>query len=404
MANATILVKVTSHKSGGRAKIIFAPHHSIINKFKDKSLTSKHFLDHEINTILIVILSGLPKRRQIVADPVGLLGSIIDWKGIYKEDIEEQRKLLNIAFSLKSGGLKSSSILVGGSEENVYEMTEEDEAEIEKIVTEIEAKNIWLDGFYVRKEEIKVFETAYKLAEVRPVKIRLIGGSGYGKTSTAKAFARSKGMNYLRVNVAEVSDPAEFFGIQSAIKGTITFEEKSFTKVLEAGNAVIVLDEINRVEPWLTNILFPLLDDDAETEVMGRKVVVGPNIIFVMTANLGYQFVGTFEMDAAFVNRTDMTIEVGPLPNHIEESLLVERCGISAFVSTKIVRVINALRDLIISSDIQIDASTRSSIKIAELFNVGIMELNKCFVYVIINNVVAGERKSVIDLINNKLS
>lgn len=161
---------------------------------------------------------------------------------------------------------------------------------------------------------------------------------------------------------------------------------------------MVLLDEINRAEAWILNALFPVLDYERGTIVHNERVDVGDNVLFIATANIGLQFVGTFESDAALLNRMDARIEVVPPPEAVEVGLLVARCGISEDDATNVVRSLARLRSTNMDTG-TLDISTRSALKLARLIRAG-LPIRNAFEIVVINNATEEMRKDVIDLVN----
>lgn len=226
----------------------------------------------------------------------------------------------------------------------------------------------WVNGIYVNAVTSRAFEMARFLAKVKPINMLMVGLSGYGKTSIPAAFAEAWDMSFVRMNCASVRDPEEWFGWREARGGETVFVPSRLSEIIQAGNAVVVLDEFNRVEPWLHNTLYPLLDQDRRTVVHDHEIVCGANLIFVMTINSGYEFVGTFALDKALTNRVDMTLEVGPLPRAIEIKLLTNRIpNLTVEKATSTVDVMAKLREVSAKGELPIDPSTRMSLKIAQL-------------------------------------
>lgn len=273
---------------------------------------------------------------------------------------------------------------------------------IKEFVTSVSPDSMWTDSFFVQDEERNAFAMAKKLSGEKPVKVLIVGASGYGKTSLPRAFANANGMRYCRFNTALVRDPEEFFGWRTVEDGDVKFMHSEFTEAIVGGNAVVVLDELNRATPEMANALFPILDDDAQTMVFGEKIVVGPNVIIVATINVGYQFVGTFSIDQALINRMDITLRVSPLPAFIECEVLVRRAGVSKNQAETIVTICNKLRNLTNECKIIVDASTRTSIRVAKFVANG-ASFQDAFAWALVNGVDVEERKEVIDTISSVL-
>lgn len=259
-------------------------------------------------------------------------------------------------------------------------------------------------GYFINEESRLVYTTADALAKRSPqraVKVMMVGPSGYGKTTLPKLFAEVTGRRFLRMNCATVRDPEEWFGYREAQEGSTVFIRSQFAREITKGDLVVVLDEFNRLEPWLHNTLFPLLDDDGATVVHDEEFRIGPNVIVVGTINSGYRFTGTFELDEALLNRFDFLLEVGAMPHNEEVKVLKTRTGISHAQAGTIVKVSNVMRQ----NDIV--CSTRTSLNIANMVVSG-MTLREAFESAVVLRVPTdgtsnSERKKVIDLVNTHL-
>jgi MoxR-like ATPase len=265
-------------------------------------------------------------------------------------------------------------------------------------------KEMIVDGFYFAPDVRRVFTIADKVAKkLGMITLLMVGPSGYGKTSIPERFAQITERNHVRVNCAAIRDPEEWLGFREAKDGTTVFEPTEFARAIQQGNSVIVLDEINRLEPWLHNTLFPLLDDDRATTIHNKRFEVADNTIFVLTLNQGVEFTGTFELDQAFMNRVSATMHVGQLPEEAEVQVLTKRTSIKAPVARDIVKVGRRLREVSERHEAEVDCSTRATLRIADLHTHG-HELRACFHDVIeaaASDVEA--RKKLSDVINTML-
>jgi MoxR-like ATPase len=223
-------------------------------------------------------------------------------------------------------------------------------------------------------------------SKAKAANVLLVGPSGNGKTSLAHEFASENGFQFVKVNCSVVRDPEEWFGYREAIDGSTVFVETDFTKAVKAGNAVILLDEINRLEPYLHNSLMPLLDETRRTSIHGNNIEVGDNVIFFCTMNLGIGFVGTFLLDTAVKNRMDATIVMEKLSFDREVQLLIERVGVTKTVASRIVTLMDKLRDVVIRNEMEVDISIRSSLKVARMVNTEIVDIREALTFVIFNN------------------
>lgn len=261
-------------------------------------------------------------------------------------------------------------------------------------------------GYHISNEARTILTTAARLSAKHPkqaVKVMMVGQSGYGKTTLPWLLAQATEKKFYRMNCGSVRDPEEWFGYREARAGNTVFIRSELMKLLEAGDCVVVLDEFNRLEPWLHNTLFPLLDHDGKTTVHDEVFTLGEGVIIVSTINTGYKYTGVFELDEALFNRFHFILEVGALKPEEEVKVLMERhpSGLNLGTAEKIVKVANTLRQ----NDIV--CSTRSTLDIAMMCTVG-MDLRSAFETVVIKRIPvdsAGNslRKKAIDLINPTL-
>jgi Holliday junction resolvasome RuvABC ATP-dependent DNA helicase subunit len=280
----------------------------------------------------------------------------------------------------------------------------EGKTKVETTVKENEVAPAVTNGYYISPEARLVFTSAKRLSEARPeraVKLMMVGASGYGKTTLPRQFAERTGMNFLRMNCATIRDPEEWFGYREAREGTTVFVRSSFARAIEEGNIVIVLDEFNRLEPWLHNTLFPLLDDDGRTVVHEEEFSIGPNVVVVGTINTGYRYTGTFELDEALYNRFDLVLEVVAMPHNEEVRVLEARTGIEKNLAVDIVKMANRLRTMAVA------CSTRTTLLVAAMVSVG-MSMREAYESAVIKRIPADNagvnlRKQALDAVNVNL-
>jgi nitric oxide reductase NorQ protein len=228
----------------------------------------------------------------------------------------------------------------------------------------------------------------------------LVGSSGNGKTSLAYEYAKQHDMSFIKVNCSTVRDPEEWFGFREAREGSTIFVETPFVELVKRGNAVILLDEINRLEPYLHNSLLPLLDETRNTIVHGHDITVGPNVVFMCTLNMGSGFVGTFTLDSALKNRMDATVVMPSLTQEREVKLLLSRTGIAEKDALKIVASLTKVRETVARHQIEIDVSHRSALKLARVVKTGKLTMREAFALVIFNNAESPEQtKLLVDTI-----
>jgi len=115
---------------------------------------------------------------------------------------------------------------------------------------------------------------------------------------------------------------------------------------VQAGNHVVLLDELNRANPNLLNTLMPLLDARRFTylEEKGDNILVGPGTVFFATMNEGAGYTGTSALDRAIRDRFPRAVELSYLDEREEVKLLVNRTGLEKDIATRLVQMANKIR------------------------------------------------------------
>lgn len=209
-------------------------------------------------------------------------------------------------------------------------------------------------------------------ASPEPQNVMLIGPHGCGKTETALQYAARTGKPLLVMDCAHTREGYLWWGRMHVNNGTTFFKPSDFFKAVEAGNHVILLDELNRVDSSILSPLMPLLDGRRATHVPDTDHIlrVGPGTVFFATMNEGSQYTGTSALDAAIQDRFSYRVEVDYLSKEQEVKVLVERTGIKKPEATKLVSLANAVRKKAVGygATLSTTISTRQLIATANLF------------------------------------
>ena len=247
---------------------------------------------------------------------------------------------------------------------------------------EAEANGVFLpkpDDTYVVNESVaQLFKILQISRKNCPQNVRLIGPHGCGKTELAIQFAARLNLPLLIMDCANLREARDWFGYKTARDGTVYWHESQFVKAVEAGNHVILLDELNRANPHLLNTLMPLLDARRFTylEEKGDKICVGPGTVFFASMNEGAGYTGTSALDRAIRDRFPRIIEMSYLGEKDEINLLVKRVGIDDDIATRLVQMANKIRQDAtgLAATLTESMSTRQLIAAAHDFAIGGVE------------------------------
>ncbi|HEY5611162.1 MAG TPA: ATP-dependent Clp protease ATP-binding subunit ClpA [Thermoanaerobaculia bacterium] len=114
------------------------------------------------------------------------------------------------------------------------------------------------------------------------------GPTGVGKTELAKQLARVLGVEFLRFDMSEYTEPHTVSRLIGAPPGYVGFDQGGLLTDAINRNpySVLVLDEIEKAHPNLYNILLQVMDHATLTDNNGKKADFR-NVILIMTTNAG---------------------------------------------------------------------------------------------------------------------
>lgn len=202
------------------------------------------------------------------------------------------------------------------------------------------------ENFIVTPEfELLVGISGKMLSEGKTANTLLLGPAGCGKTASAKQLAAHLGLPYLHINCSSIREASMLFGTREVKDGRTYTRPSLFTQTIEAGNAVIMLDEINRCAPTALNGLLTAMDGSSPySEDLERHIRVGERIIFVGACNIGAAYTGTYRLDKALDDRFARRLEVSYLPEAKEVELLVSATGIGPEAGKRLVQIAHQVR------------------------------------------------------------
>ena len=121
-----------------------------------------------------------------------------------------------------------------------------------------------------------------------------LGPTGVGKTELAKALADflfDDERAIVRIDMSEYSEKHSVARLVGAPPGYVGYEEggQLTEAVRRRPYSVVLLDEVEKANPEVFDILLQVLDDGRLTDGQGRTVDFR-NVILVLTSNLGSQF------------------------------------------------------------------------------------------------------------------
>jgi ATP-dependent Clp protease ATP-binding subunit ClpA len=151
-----------------------------------------------------------------------------------------------------------------------------------KVVGQDKAIDVLLDKIFIAQAGLKSLN--------KPVgNFLFTGPTGCGKTETAKVLAESMGVKLVRFDMSEFQESHSVAKFIGAPPGYVGFEDNAgqlVTQLQENPNCVLLLDEIEKAHPSVSNVLLGLMDNGFVTGSNGKKADAR-NAIVILTSNLG---------------------------------------------------------------------------------------------------------------------
>lgn len=194
--------------------------------------------------------------------------------------------------------------------------------------------------------DFEVFDIA--LRERQNVLIK--GHAGSGKTMSVLAYASARGMRYYNVSSHIGVEPSQLFGKWNPNEdGHFHWQDGAVTDLVRNGG-VLLINEVNFLPERVSTVLFSLLDDRREIQLMdkdGEVVKAHPDLLIVADMNPNYR--GTRELNQAWNDRYAHHLEF-PYDPEIEAKI-IPNTGIRAIASK--------LREAFDNDEITTPVSTR---------------------------------------------
>lgn len=207
---------------------------------------------------------------------------------MYKEATNIKKEILEIEKKMKS--IKNYFIVTYDDILNIIEK------KTNQKIREIKDENIVINE--IKKEIIGQDYAIDKLIEIntiknrknnnKPISILINGSSGTGKTELVKKYAKSLNLNLIKLNMSEYNSEMSINKILGSPKGYVGYEDENntFESLKFYPNSIILLDEIDKANSHVINLLFSILDEGKIKTNKNEIINFKNSLIFLTTNNL----------------------------------------------------------------------------------------------------------------------
>jgi MoxR-like ATPase len=208
----------------------------------------------------------------------------------------------------------------------------------------------WSKKYINRKINGLLDYSIYDNAMTNNENILIMGHAGSGKTMSVLGYASTRGYRYYNVSSHIGLEPTQLFGSWIPTPdGHFRWQDGPVTDLVRKGG-VLLLNEVNFMPERVTTILFGLLDDRREIQIMengGEVIKAHKDLLVIADMNPNYR--GTRPMNQAWVDRFHHKLDF-PYDNSIESKLIKNKALLE--MATK-------LRELSNKGDLDTPISTR---------------------------------------------
>ena len=253
--------------------------------------------------------------------------------------------------------------LVNLPAEQVSEKESENLANLEKnLKKQVYGQDEAIDSIV---DKILVAQAGLKPADKPVGAFVFMGPTGTGKTETAKQLATALGVELVRFDMSEYQEKHSVAKLIGSPPGYVGHEESQgqlIVKLQENPNCVLLLDEIEKAHPDVSQILLQVMDNGKVTGSNGKEADAR-NSILILTTNLGAQAaekntIGFDEdFDQSSYEDTELKKFFAPeFRNRLDGTITFAKLGKEVMI--KIVgKFLVELKNMVVDKDVNIEIS-----------------------------------------------
>lgn len=237
-------------------------------------------------------------KQAINSDQLELADKLKEQADLIKENIELLNKKIsqqNTRFSGKIGPKEIAQAVAKQSGIDASSLLSSEEKKISRLEKEINNEVLGQEQAisYITKK-IKISKAGLSSLDKPLASFLFIGPSGVGKTYTAQLLAEKlfgDRRALIRIDMSEYGEKFNASKLIGAPAGYVGYKESGqlTEKVKHRPHSLILLDEVEKANKEIFDLLLQVLDGGELTDASGRKINFR-NTVIIMTSNIGSRF------------------------------------------------------------------------------------------------------------------
>jgi len=138
-------------------------------------------------------------------------------------------------------------------------------------------------------------------AKGKPISVMCCGSTGCGKTELARTLAKELGIGFTKLDMSEYQEEYSVSKLIGSAAGYVGYEQAgALTEpLIKNPHQVLLLDEIEKANKSVFDLLLQVMDDGRLTDNHGREATF-KHAIIIMTSNVGYAGASTMSNSLGF--------------------------------------------------------------------------------------------------------
>lgn len=138
-------------------------------------------------------------------------------------------------------------------------------------------------------------------AKGKPISVMCCGSTGCGKTELARTLANELGIGFTKLDMSEYQEEYSVSRLIGSAAGYVGYEQPgALTEpLIKNPHQVLLLDEIEKANKSVFDLLLQVMDDGKLTDNHGREATF-KHAIIIMTSNVGYAGASTMSNSLGF--------------------------------------------------------------------------------------------------------